>query len=133
MRVLLDTNVLVAALVARGACNDLLEHCVRVHTIISSRELLDELEDVLVRKLRQRKADARSAARLFERTFTLVASGSLAIPACRDQADDKVLATALSGQCAVIVSGDRDLLVLDPFEGIRIMTPAAFWKWEAGL
>ena len=133
MRVLLDTNVLVAALVARGTCADLLEHCVRVHTIISSPVLLDELEDVLVRKLRQRKADARSAAKLFAGTFTLVVPGSLAAPVCRDQDDDSVLATALSGQCAVIVSGDRDLLVLDPFEGIRIMTPAAFWKWEAGL
>ena len=133
MRVVLDTNVLVAALVARGTCADLLEHCVRVHTIISSRELLDELEDVLVRRLRQRKTDARSAARLFEGTFTLVAPDSLATPVCRDPDDDEVLATALSGQCAVIVSGDRDLLVLDPFEGIRIMRPAAFWKWEAGL
>ena len=65
MRVLLDTNVLVAALVARGICADLLEHCVRVHRVISSQELLDELEDVLVRKLRQRKTDARSAVKLF--------------------------------------------------------------------
>jgi putative PIN family toxin of toxin-antitoxin system len=133
VRVLLDTNVLVAALVARGTCGDLLEHGVRVHTIISSRELLDELEDVLVRKLRQRKADARSAAKLFAGTFTLVVPGSLAAPVCRDQDEDRVLATALSGQCTVIVSGDRDLLVLAPFEGIRIMPPAAFWKWEAGL
>lgn len=133
MRILLDTNVLVAALVARGTCADLVEHCVRVHTIMSSPALVAELEDVLLRKLRQRKTDARSAARLFEGTFTLVAPESLATPVCRDPADDKVLATALSGQCAVIVSGDRDLLVLDPFEGIRIVTPAAFWKWEASL
>ena len=131
MRVLLDTNVLVAALVARGTCADLLEHCVRVHTIVSSRELLDELEDVLVRKLRQRKADARAAVKLFENTFSLITPAALASPVCRDHDDDKVLAAALTGQCTAIVTGDRDLLVLDAFENIRIMTPSGFWRWES--
>ena len=131
MRVLLDTSVLVAALVARGTCADLLEHCVRVHTIVSSRELLDELEDVLVRKLRQRKTAARAAATLFEGTFSLITPAALASPVCRDRDDDKVLAAARAGQCAAIVTGDRDLLVLDAFENIRILTPSGFWRWES--
>jgi predicted nucleic acid-binding protein len=42
-----------------------------------------------------------------------------------------VLATALAGECAAIVTGDQDLTVLDPFRGIRILTPSAFWKWES--
>jgi uncharacterized protein len=50
VRLLLDTNVLVAAFVARGVCAGLLEHCVRHHIVISSRPLLDELGDVLTRK-----------------------------------------------------------------------------------
>ena len=61
MRLLLDTNVLVAALVARGTCSDLLEHCVRQHIVISSQPLLDELRDVLERKFRQRAVDVRRA------------------------------------------------------------------------
>jgi putative PIN family toxin of toxin-antitoxin system len=109
------------------------QHGVRVHTIISSRELIDELEDVLTRKLRQRKADARAAAKLFEEKFTLIMPAALAAQVCRDRDDDRVLATAVTGQCVAIVTGDRDLLVLDAFENIRIMTPSAFWKWESGL
>ena len=131
MRLLLDTNVLVAALVARGVCSDLLEHCVRQHSVISSRPLLNELHEVLVRKFRQREVDVRAAVRLFADTFVLVAPDALEPPACRDRDDDVVLATALAGECAAIITGDQDLLIMDPFQGIRVLAPSAFWKWES--
>jgi putative PIN family toxin of toxin-antitoxin system len=131
VKLLLDTNVLVAAFIARGVCSDLLEHCVRQHVVISSRPLLDELGDVLTRKFRQRAVDVRAALRLFEETFMLVAPDVLEPPICRDPDDDVVLATARSGECAAIVTGDQDLLILDPFQGIRVLAPSAFWKWES--
>jgi uncharacterized protein len=131
VRLLLDTNVLVAALVARGACSDLLEHCVRDHVVISSRPLLDELGDVLTRKFRQSAVDVRGAVRLFEQTFTLVVPDALEQSTCRDPDDDVVLATARAGKCDAIVTGDEDLLVLDPFHGIRVLPPSGFWKWES--
>jgi putative PIN family toxin of toxin-antitoxin system len=130
VRLLLDTNVLVAALIARGTCDDLLEHCVRNHIVISSNALLDELRDVLTRKFRQRAVDVRLALRLFEDSFTLVAPDALDAPVCRDRDDDAVLATALAGECIAIVTGDQDLLILDPFQGIRVLAPSHFWKWE---
>jgi uncharacterized protein len=131
VRLVLDTNVLVAALIARGTCAELLEHCVRNHVIVSSQVLLDALMDVLVRKLRQRDTDARAARRLFSSTFTLVRPQPLDQPVSRDPDDDLVLATAVTGECAAIVTGDRDLLTLDPFGTIRVLSPSAFWKWEA--
>jgi putative PIN family toxin of toxin-antitoxin system len=131
VKLLLDTNVLVAALMARGTCSDLLEHCVRHHVVIVSRPLLDELREVLTRKFRQRAADVRATVRLFEETFTLVTPVPLEAPACRDADDDVVLATARAGECAAIVTGDRDLLILDPFQDIRVLAPSAFWKWES--
>jgi uncharacterized protein len=48
------------------------------------------------------------------------------VTACRDPKDDKLLALALDGRADVIVSGDDDLLVLHPFEGIPIVGPAEF-------
>lgn len=48
------------------------------------------------------------------------------IRACRDPKDDKFLDAAVSGQADFLVSGDADLLVLHPFRGIPILTPAAF-------
>ena len=45
---------------------------------------------------------------------------------CRDPDDDKFLATAINNEADCIVTGDADLLVLDPFENVRILTPRAF-------
>ena len=133
MKLLVDTNVLVAALVARGTCSDLLEHCVRQHVVVSSQSLLNELRDVLESKFSPRAIDARAALRLFADTFTLVTPDTLDSPACRDRDDDVVLATALVGECAAIITGDQDLSILDPFRGIRVLAPSAFWKWESEL
>jgi uncharacterized protein len=131
VKLLLDTNVLVAALAARGTCSDLLEHCVRQHVVISSQPLLDELREVLERKFHQRAIDVRSALQLFAETFTLVTPDALDSPTCRDRDDDVVLGSALAGVCAAIVSGDQDLLILDRFRGIRVLAPSAFWQCES--
>ncbi len=50
------------------------------------------------------------------------------IAACRDPKDDKFLELAVSGQPDMIVTGDADLLALDPFRDIPIITPAAFLR-----
>jgi putative PIN family toxin of toxin-antitoxin system len=131
VKLLLDTNGLVAALIARGTCTDLLEHYVRPHELVSSHPLLNELGDVLERKFRQRAIDARVTLHLFAETFTLVTPDILDPPTCRDRDDDVVLATALAGECAAIITGDQDLLILNPFRGIQALAPSAFWKWEA--
>jgi putative PIN family toxin of toxin-antitoxin system len=131
VKLLLDTNVLVAALIARGTCSDLLEHCVRQHVVVSSKPLLNELRDVLEKKFRQRAKDVRAALQLFTETFTLVTPEILDPPVCRDREDDVVLATALAAECAASITGDQDLLILHPFRGIQVLTPSAFWRWEA--
>jgi len=50
------------------------------------------------------------------------------VAACRDPDDDKFLELAINGHADVIVSGDDDLLVLDTFRGIPIITAAAFGR-----
>ena len=126
-----DTNVLVAAFVARGTCSDLLEHCVRQHVVVSSQALLNELREVLERKFSQRAIDVRDALQLFAETFTLVMPDTPDPPVCRDRDDDVVLGTALAGECVAIITGDADLLILNPFRGIHVLAPSAFWKWES--
>jgi putative PIN family toxin of toxin-antitoxin system len=50
---------------------------------------------------------------------------------CRDPKDDKFLELAVSGQASCLVSGDPDLLVMNPFRGIPILTPAEFLKFAS--
>jgi len=52
MKLALDTNVLIAALIARGVCSDLLEHCVQQHEIVTSDFILGELRENLIHKFR---------------------------------------------------------------------------------
>lgn len=51
---------------------------------------------------------------------------SVSITACRDPDDNRFLELGVSGQADFIISGDEDLLSLNPFEGIPILTPHAF-------
>jgi putative PIN family toxin of toxin-antitoxin system len=48
------------------------------------------------------------------------------IQVCRDPKDDKVLELAVSSNAMCIISGDQDLLELNPFQNIPILTPAEF-------
>lgn len=51
-----------------------------------------------------------------------------AVDDCRDAKDNRYLELALAAHASVIVSGDEDLLVLDPWRGVRILQPARFLK-----
>jgi putative PIN family toxin of toxin-antitoxin system len=86
-----------------------------------------ELHDVLGR--RQLAALVPQASR--EWLMALLAAAELVaitetIAACRDRDDDKFLELAVSGRADFIVSGDADLLALDPFRQIPIVSPATF-------
>jgi putative PIN family toxin of toxin-antitoxin system len=131
VRLVFDTNVLIAAFVSRGVCNELLEHCHRSHHVVSSDFILGEFEDKLRGKFKVPEYKAAAATALIRSSVEMIAPAPLPVPICRDLNDDWILATARTGKCDCIVTGDKDLLVLDPFRGIRILAPGAFWAYEA--
>jgi putative PIN family toxin of toxin-antitoxin system len=133
MRVVLDTNVLVAAFIAHGACHELFEHVAIHHQIILSTGILDEFHDVLVRKFHFSVAEAQDAGLLLTSRAVLVEPRCLDVPHCRDPKDDMVLGTALAGKCDCVVSGDKDLTCLGQYAGIKILTPADFWREEGNI
>ena len=130
MKVLLDTNVLIAALVARGVCADLLEHCVLNHTLVTSETLLHELRDKLLSKFKFSEQDADEAVGLIRSQMTIVEPTPLDKPVCRDPDDDIVLATAISGCVDCLVTGDKDLLILKSIQAIPIVNPREFSGFE---
>jgi predicted nucleic acid-binding protein len=54
------------------------------------------------------------------------------VHACRDPDDNKFLETAINGEADCIVTGDTDLLTLDPFHGMRVLTPRGFLEEVRG-
>ena len=126
MKIVLDTNVLIAALIARGVCHDLLEHCVLRHTLITSAFILNETYEKLTEKFGYATDLADEAVNLLRLRMKLVAAAKLERQVCRDPDDDNILATAVSGKCDCIITGDQDLLVLKAYEGIDIFSPREF-------
>ncbi len=130
MKLVLDTNVLIAAFITHGVCNELLEYCALNHEVVLSPFIIAELEDKLVGKFGYSDREAEGVARLLRSRFAVVTPGKLEQPICRDPDDDNILATALAGHCECVVTGDKDLLVLRRVKGIRIVTPSDFWATE---
>ena len=128
-RFVLDTNVVLSALLWRGPPYSLLTHIAQQAglQLFSSPALLDELADVLgrpsmTRRLGQIDRAAHEVLSNYVQAVVVLEVVPLPQPVCRDPDDDAVLALALQAQADVIVSGDQDLLVLGSFEGISILT-----------
>lgn len=131
MKVVLDTNVLIAAFIARGTCHELLEYCVHEHELVTSDFILDETRKALVKKFHFSGQEATEAVALLHTRMTLVTPEPLPVPVCRDSDDDTIIGTALAGACKCIVTGDKDLLVLKRHRDIDIISPDRFWRHEA--
>jgi putative PIN family toxin of toxin-antitoxin system len=126
MRVVLDTNVLVAAFIARGACTDVFERVVSDHELILNPLILDEFERVMTDKLGLDRDRVGRAIALLRRKGDSLDPGHLESPACRDPDDDQVLALAYGGSADILVTWDDDLLVIGSYEGIPIISPRDF-------
>lgn len=133
-RVVFDTGTLVsAALRPDSIPYQALHQALRFCDLCASKETLDELKKVLVRgKFRRYLPDeaARQFVRMMEnniRLFVVRDRECLATnPPCRDPADNKFLALAFECDADAIVSSDQDLLVLNPWDEVRILRPADY-------
>lgn len=132
MRAVVDTNILIRAVIKPAGTVAPVLHELRngAYTMLYSRELLAELADVLNRP-RIRGKYGISDADIHTVLALILLRGEAVEPqrriaACRDPKDDKFLEVAVAGRADIIVSGDQDLLILDPFEGIPIREPRDF-------
>ena len=128
-RLVFDTNTVVSAVLFNGSVpGRALMTALELGTILMSPALNDELGDVL-RRLRFERYATREER--LEFLGDLVRETELVeitetIRACRDPKDDKILELAVNGNADYIVTGDDDLLVMNPFRGIEILRPAEF-------
>ena len=100
MKVLFDTNVLIAAFLTRGLSNEVFEHCLSEHIICTSEWILGELEENLKGKLKFPTAKAEKIVRFLHKNTQMVNPPPLKEKACRDPDDDNVLSAALAAEAA---------------------------------
>ena len=124
----MDTNVLVAAFVTRGLCQDVLRVVLAEHSLLVSETILDELERTLADKLRTPAHRVREAI-TFIREHGEVAAPANPAPWPENDPDDRwIVAAALDASAEVLVTGDRDLLEVSGRANVRIVTPRGFWE-----
>lgn len=126
-RLVVDSNVWISALVFGGAPRQVFG--VIVHEglrLVVSAEILTEVRRVVGVKFPDFTDDVEALVAVLQENLEVVSLGSITIEACRDPDDNRVLETAILGDAATIVSGDKDLLVLGDYEGVAIVTPQAW-------
>ena len=128
-RFVFDVNVIVSAFLFDNSKPDqALGKAQNIGIVLVSNAIITELSNVLLRPKFSRylslgrrlelQNDFTEASQIIEPTET--------ISICRDPKDNKYLELAVSGQAEVIITGDNDLLVLNPFRDIIILTPQEF-------
>ena len=132
MKVVIDTNVWLSALLWGGQPSLIIQLIEQKQIqAISSENILTELTDILQKPKLQKRLDrlkitADAVVIIAKRLMTLVVIEEVIIPELRDPKDQMVLATAISGDAQIVISGDKDLLVLHPYGNISILLPQEF-------
>lgn len=126
-RVIFDTHLLISRLLlvdstASRAVRRLMD---RSQPLVSE-DTLSELADTLSRRKFDTYVSREDRQRFFE-LFARVAEWvtiTTTVRQCRDPQDDKFLELAVDGKADWIVTGDKDLLELSPYQGVQVLTPA---------
>lgn len=128
MRVVLDTNVLLSAFVFPGGAPEAVYRLALEGRIelLTSPALLAEFARVLTEKFGRDDHAVREAVEQVSSVATVVRPVERLEVIREDPDDDRVLEAAVEGNAETIVSGDRHLLQLEPWRGIKIVSPAAF-------
>ncbi len=127
MRIVLDTNILIGALITKGTPPDrLYQAWLRGEVeLVTSTAQIAEVADVLARPRLQKFLDANEAAAIVENidTRALILDAPPDVDLSPDPKDNPILAAAIAGKADLIVSGDKKhMLALGAVEGIPIVT-----------
>ncbi len=128
MKLVLDSNVIVAAFAARGLCHSLLELCLYDHSIFLDDNLLSEVSNKLRTKIKLPDQLVKEIISFLKSHAQTICSLPLEERVSRDRNDDKIISLAISAKADFIISGDNDLLVLKRYQSIPILSPRDLWN-----
>jgi len=129
MRLILDTNILVSAFVFKSeTANIVVRHAAKKHTLLFSESTFKELKSTLLKPKFAEIVELPTIRKFIINLFRIgeFIDPKIKIAECRDPKDNKFLELAVAGNADCIVTGDKDLLVLNPFRGIKIKSPSDF-------
>ena len=132
MKVVIDPSVYVTAFATHGLCSEIVQFCLESTEVLVCEGILSEVIRILEAKLELPVDTIREIESLIRANATCVSPVSVDPKICRDQNDLMVLGAAEAGLADCIVTGDKDLLVLQSHRNIEILSPRAFWQKTRG-
>jgi putative PIN family toxin of toxin-antitoxin system len=128
-RLVVDTNVFASAIIfPRSLPRQVVDRALDHGVVVFSEATMSELAEELSRS----KFDSFVSRAERELFLAQIESAAEFVPiiqlvrACRDPNDDKFLEVALNGRADVIITGDADLLEMDPWRGVLLCSPADY-------
>ena len=133
MKLVLDSNVLLAAFAARGLCADLFSLVLSQHELLISEPLLREVKRNLAGKIKLPKQHVDDIVEYLRTVGVPVTPAPVSVKARWDRSDLHVLGLAEAGEAECLITGDEDLLVLGCYRSIEILSPRDFWRRCRGI
>ena len=130
MKIILDTNVIIAAFAARGLCNAVFELCLDRFDVVLSEAILRETFSRLNDKIKLPPAQCKIIVAYLRENGSVSEIDEIDDPdesVCRDRNDLHILGLAQHASADYIVTGDKDLLELGRYKSTKIVTPREFW------
>ncbi|MCK4523681.1 putative toxin-antitoxin system toxin component, PIN family [candidate division WOR-3 bacterium] len=128
MKVVLDSNVIVSAFATRGLCLSIFELSILTNTVVVSKHILSEVERILKNKINVPINTVNNIINYLEENCEILDYTKLPKRVCRDKDDDNIIALALSNNINLIITGDKDILILKKYKHISINSPKDYWK-----
>jgi putative PIN family toxin of toxin-antitoxin system len=127
VKVVFDSNVLVAAFATHGVCHELFEYCLRNTTILCSDFISGEVERILIHKIKTPAQKTSEIIHYLKNQTQWIVPERVIVENLRDRNDQMVISTALSGGADYLITGDKDMLVLKMIKKTIILSPRNFW------
>ncbi len=132
MKLVLDSNIYIAAFATRGLCSELFEYCLKNSEIISFPEILSEIQNKLQTKIKLPEEIIAKAMDFINAETISIVPSEVSTDLCRDPKDLMVLGLALAANAKYIIAGDKDLLAIKNIGKTEIVNPRLFWEKTKG-
>jgi putative PIN family toxin of toxin-antitoxin system len=128
MKVVVDTNVIIASLAARGLCHAVFELCLDRFEIVISPFLVEEVDTNLEKKFKLLRTTAKEIAEFLKEIAGTIEIDAVPQGVCEDPNDARILALAQKSKAAYLITGDKELLSIKKFASFQILSPRQFWE-----
>ena len=129
MKIVLDSNVIIAAFATKGLCSKIFEFCILTQEIVISEYILNEIERNLLEKLKMPAEKVKERIEFIKSIAKVVFPVKIEESVCNDETDQPIIGTAVAGGAEVIVTGDADLIEIQEYKGIKFLKPRDFWNF----